>query len=873
MPRFADIAFPTAVRRSFTYRIPDEAAGRIPDEAAGRIPDEAAGRIPDEAAGRTPDEAAGRTPSQKTGDDGARVSIRPGMRVWVPLKNQMAIGMVVRVHDEQPDFETRDIVRALDPEPVLSEELLRLTDWVHRFYYSSIGEAIQAALPAGMNFMAEPYVRITHDGNDISLRGIEGDVFRFLTERKAEHEKGTDISLKEVARAWQTKGERALYRLVKKGLVEIWQIPRIRMQPRMETLWEWREDVREQLASKGVDAVIARHFPGTSGGREPKWIIGLRLLSALPIPSTRQHILDQPEITAYVWNRIRESGLVTSREVPAGQVRSVLPYEPDGISVLNDEQEKIFGPVHEAISSRTFRRFLLYGITGSGKTEIYIHALRETLRQGRDGLILVPEIALTPQTVRRFHLVFGDQIAVIHSRLSDRERYDAWSALQKGEKRIAIGARSAVFAPLRNLGLVIIDEEHDPSYKQEDPAPRYHARETAIMRAWINNAVILTGSATPSLPSLQASASGKCTMLRLDNRHAEAELPEVRILDLKQYRSAMRGPLAVPLFLAVEEALGKNEQVILLHNRRGFATFIQCEDCGEIVECPHCSVSLTYHKAKRHLRCHYCGYSRLMPKQCPACDSEAIGELGMGTQKVEDELVALFPNARIARMDQDTTSGKHAHDRILQRFSRGDADILMGTQIVAKGLDFPNVTVVGVVNSDTELAFPSYRSSERMYQLLSQVAGRSGRGSKPGMVFLQTLMPEHVALQFAQKHDFPGFARQEMKSRKNLFYPPYSRLVKIFFRSTDAQLAGDVAEVFTGIVTRLLPGDRVMGPSPSTITRMKNIYSWESHLKIDPGKGGGYIERLFDTAFAHFEEAKPPSAGKVRITVNVDTMH
>ncbi|TVQ71727.1 MAG: hypothetical protein EA363_05450, partial [Balneolaceae bacterium] len=332
MPRFADIAFPTAVRQSFTYRIPAEASG----------------------------------------SDDAIASVRPGMRVWVPLKSQMAIGMVVRIHDEQPDFETRDIARVLDSEPVLSEELLRLTDWVHRFYYSSMGEAVQAALPAGMNFLAEPYVRVTGERTDISLRGIEGDVFRFLAEHKAEHEKGTDISLKEVARVWQTKGERALYRLVKKGLIEIWQIPRIRMQPRMETLWEWREDVRAQLASDGVDVVITSHFPGISGGREPKWINGLRLLSALPLPSTRQHILDQPEITAYVWNRIRESGLVASREVPAGQVRSVLPYEPDGISVLNDEQENIFGPVLEAISSRTFRRFLLYGITGSGKTEIYI---------------------------------------------------------------------------------------------------------------------------------------------------------------------------------------------------------------------------------------------------------------------------------------------------------------------------------------------------------------------------------------------------------------------------------------------------------------------------------------------------------------------
>ncbi len=827
MTLFADIALPAAVRRCFTYRIPDTVNGGI---------------------------------------QGA--DVRPGMRVWVPLKNQMAIGMVIRIHQKRPDFKTRDIVRLLDSEPVLSDELLRLSDWIHRFYYCSQGEAIQAALPAGMNFVADPYIRLTETNNEIPSRGLAYEIYNFLVDNK----RGTDISFTEVSKKWHKKGERALDRLAKKGLIEIWQLPRMRMKPQTDTLWMWRDEVLEKIESEGVDAVTAS-FRKQKTSNPPRWLAGLDVLARLPLPSTRKRILDQPEINSYVWKRIRESGLLTSKEVPLGQTHSPLPYDPDAISVLNPEQKEIFRPILDAITGKTFKRFLLYGITGSGKTEIYIHALRETLRQGRGGLILVPEIALTPQTVRRFHLVFGDQIAVLHSRLSERERYDAWTSLQKGEKKVVIGARSAVFAPLKNPGLIIIDEEHDPSYKQEDPAPRYHARETAIMRAWYNDAVILTGSATPSLSSLHASSAGKCTMLRLDNRHALAELPEVRILDLKQYRFAMRGPLAVPLFLAVEEALGREEQVILLHNRRGFSTFIQCDDCGEIVGCPHCSVSLTYHKVKRHLRCHYCGYSRLMPARCPACDSNDIGELGMGTQKVEDELAELFPEVRIARMDQDTTSGKNAHDRILQQFARGEAHILMGTQIVAKGLDFPNVTVVGVINSDTELAFPSYRSSERMYQLLSQVAGRSGRGTKPGNVFLQTLMPDHTALQYAQKHDFPGFARQVMKSRKQLFYPPYSRLVKIYFRSTDPQRVAEVAEIFTGILSRMLSEEQVMGPSPSTIERMNRTFSWESHLKLKPDKGGSYIERLFDKAFAHYDEEKPRGAGKVRITINVDTMH
>ncbi len=859
MTRYADIAFSTAVRRCFTYRIPNTPIQVQTDDPADH---------PDTV------EHPGQT----------EITIQPGMRVWVPLKNQMTIGMVVKVHRNRPDFETRDIARILDRKPVLSEELFKLTEWVHRFYYSSFGEAIQAALPAGMNFVAEPRIRLSGHNQPPPSRGLAYEIYDFIHS----HPRDTDISFHEISKRWKKPGERALDRLVKKGLIEIWQIPRVRMQPQMETIWEWREDIRSMIQQQGVDAVLNRET-GTSADADanpssliasdapskktPKWVLGLQLLADLPLPATRKKILDHPDITPYVWKRIQDTGLLVSRRVPAGQVGSLLPHEPEAISSLNPDQQETFRPVQQAICDRIFKRFLLYGITGSGKTEIYIHALRETLKQGRGGLILVPEIALTPQTVRRFHLIFGDQVAVLHSRLSERERYDAWTSLQKGEKRVAIGPRSAVFAPVRDPGLIIIDEEHDPSYKQEDPAPRYHARETAVMRAWLNNAVILTGSATPSLVSLQAAAGDKSTMLRLDNRHAEAELPEVAILDLKLYRSAMRGPLAVPLFMAVEEALSKKEQVILLHNRRGFSTFIQCEDCGEVVECPHCSVSLTYHKTNRHLRCHYCGFSRLMPRRCPTCDSQAIGELGLGTQKVETELTELFPDACIERMDQDTTSGKGAHDTILQRFGRGEADILMGTQIVAKGLDFPNVTVVGVINSDTELAFPSYRSSERMYQLLSQVAGRSGRGSKPGKVYLQTLMPDHAALQYARKHDFPGFARQEMQSRRKLGYPPYSRLIKVYFRSTDPQMVADVAELYTDIMSRHLPSQSVMGPSPSTITRMKNSYSWESHIKLPPDKRERYIERTFDTIFQKYEAEKPKSSGKVRITVNVDTMH
>ncbi len=519
-----------------------------------------------------------------------------------------------------------------------------------------------------------------------------------------------------------------------------------------------------------------------------------------------------------------------------------------------------------------FQNFLLYGVTGSGKTEVYIHVLRKALEMGKGALVLVPEIALTPQTVRRFYQIFGDNIAVLHSRLNERERYEAWQDLQNGKKNIAIGARSAVFAPVRNLGVIVIDEEHDQSYKQEDPAPRYHAREVAIMRAFQTNSVVVMGSATPSMVSLRAVETGKSIRLDLPSRHAKARMPDVKIIDLKKYRKAMRGPLAVPLFLEIEQALARDEQVILLYNRRGFASYMQCEECGHIVECPNCSVSMTYHKYHHHLRCHYCGYSLPESNRCPNCQALALTEKGSGTQQIEEELQELFPEARILRMDQDTTTGKGAHARILNQFGAKKADILVGTQIVAKGLDFPDVTVVGVVNSDTELAFPSYRSSERMYQLLSQVAGRSGRSEKPGIVYFQTWQPEHPALLMAQQHDFNRFSEQEMAFRKQLSYPPFSRLLEISFRSTDAQLVKKVAILYSGCLSEAGGNAPILGPSPSAIFRANNEFRWECQLKIEPSNGAKAIEHLLDQTRERYEQKKPKGASKVKIRINVDAM-
>ncbi len=780
--------------------------------------------------------------------------VQPGMRVWVPLKGRMNIGMVVKVHQNKPAFKTRPVARVLDREPVLDPELLRLTEWMYRFYVCGWGEVIQAALPAGLNFSAKTFVRAVPQKEDavVALNRQEKLIYAEISGEKR-------LSWREARQRWANE-ERALSSVKQKGLLQLWDEPALDLQPRTELCWVWQNPQRETLTER------------LASGKPKKWEQAWQLLLETdPLPATTAALtVAMPEtITPYTLKRLEQEGVLTREEREARLPEPAFAYRPEHISALNPEQHEVTATLLKPLHARTYAKFLLFGVTGSGKTEVYIHLIKEALEQGRGALVLVPEIALTPQTVRRFYLIFGRKIAILHSRLSDRERYEAWQALRRGEKNIVIGARSAVFAPIEKLGVIIIDEEHDTSYYQTDPAPRYHAREVAAMRAHKAGAVLVMGSATPSLVSLVESGRGKSQLLKLSARHTGAQMPEVKVLNLTEYRYAMNGPLAVPLFRAVEEAVGRGEQVILLYNRRGFASFMQCEACGDVPECPHCSVSLTYHKAQQHLRCHYCGFARSVPGSCHACgETGGLKMQGSGTQQVEEELEKLFPKFRVMRMDQDTTSRKNAHDQLLTAFGRGEADILIGTQLVAKGLDFPNVTVVGVVNADTELAFPSYRSNERMYQLLSQVAGRSGRAAKKGVVYLQTRQPDHVSVRFAKNHDYEGFARAELAGRKPLLYPPYARLLQAAFRGQDATYTRRAAEQFTAIMKQAQTGWPVLGPAPDAIERMKDEFRWITLMKLPAGITTAQLEKICDYFWKWYEKTKPEGASTVRITLN-----
>ena len=523
--------------------------------------------------------------------------------------------------------------------------------------------------------------------------------------------------------------------------------------------------------------------------------------------------------------------------------------------------------------------FLLHGITGSGKTLVYIELLRKIVdERGQTAIVLVPEIALTPQTVDRFRAAFGDRIAVLHSALSEGERYDAWLALKRGDKRIVVGARSAVFAPLENLGAIIVDEEHESSYKQGE-TPRYHAREVAIVRAKNEGAITVLGSATPSLESWANASSGKYALLMLPDRVGGGRLPSVEVIDLRRtptaYNAMAQGGIdygAVirePLHDAIVETMSRGEQSILLLNRRGYSSFIQCIDCGAVATCPNCSITLTHHRNPERLVCHYCLHKEDPRPDCVRCGGKYLRQRGLGTQQVERLLSERFPAARIARMDVDTTSGKWAHTRILDRVGSGEVDILLGTQMIAKVLDFPNVTVVGVVDADVGINFPDFRASERCFQLLSQVSGRAGRGAKGGRVLIQTRLPEHHAVRFAVSHDYLSFVREEMAGRIDPPYPPNVRIANIVFsglvEDATAKLAIHAGEWLRELIATRAPDEvTVVGPAPCPIERIKNRWRWHILLKsAHPGE----LTRVSRYFMERFEV---PNTAQLRVTLDRD---
>lgn len=515
-------------------------------------------------------------------------------------------------------------------------------------------------------------------------------------------------------------------------------------------------------------------------------------------------------------------------EIKKEDYRIKYEVNKDKKKVLTPSQQKV---VNSVLENQQNVPFLLFGVTGSGKTEVYMQIIEKVLKRGETAIMLVPEISLTPQMVEQFSNRFGNQIAALHSALSEGEKYDEWRRIARGEASIVIGARSAIFAPLKNIGIIIMDEEHSDSYKQGDKSPRYHARDVAIWRAKYHSCPVLLGSATPSLESMARAEKGVYQLLVLKERVNGKSLPNVEIIDMNKEAKNGISHITNRLLGELSSCIDRGEQAILFLNRRGFSTFVTCKNCSETIKCPNCDITLTYHKSNRMLRCHYCGYATPLPKVCPHCKEEALSDLGVGTEKIEEELHGLLPNARVLRMDVDTTSRKGAHKKMIDAFRNHEYDILLGTQIVAKGLDFSDVTLVGVINADTSLNIPDFRSSENTYSLLSQVAGRSGRSQKTGKVYIQTFNPDHYAISFVKEHDYLGFYREEMKIRRRLGYPPFYFLCYLKISGKEADYLFQEALKIKRSLERNLGHTTILGPTTLAVFKVNNIYRYGIILK------------------------------------------
>ena len=529
---------------------------------------------------------------------------------------------------------------------------------------------------------------------------------------------------------------------------------------------------------------------------------------------------------------------------------------------LTEDQKEV---VNEVLLNKGYYPYLLYGVTGSGKTEVYMELIEDALNRGKTSIVLVPEISLTPQMVLRFQKRFGDNIAAIHSALSDGEKYDEWRRIVKGEAKIVIGARSAIFAPLKNIGMIIIDEEHSDSYKQDDSNPRYSAKDVAIIRAKYHDCPLIMGSATPSLEAFARAKKGVFKLLELPNRINGKSLPKINIIDMNEIIKKTKGHFSEELLDAISLRLEKKEQVILLLNRRGYSSFVTCKNCGYTFKCPNCDITLTYHKSSRTLRCHYCGYGTKVYDTCPNCHEKSINDLGVGTEKIEEELGKLFPESRILRMDFDTTSRKGMHEKMIKAFKNQEYDILLGTQIVSKGLDFDNVTLVGVINADTSLNIPDFRSSETTFSLLAQVAGRAGRSTKEGEVIIQTFNPDHYAIQYTKKHDYLGFYNKEMFIRRELKYPPFYYICYLKISGKDSDyIYGEVNKI-KKVLEKNLENTIILGPSPCTIFKLNNIYRYGIILKY---KKEDNLREVLDKIIDHYKENN-----KLKLDINFNPSH
>lgn len=808
MPEFCDVALPVPLDTVFTYRIPN--------------------------------------------------GIQPviGGRVLVSFRQRRLSGIVTALHDRAPHVQTKTAISILDQAPMLNQQLMSLGKWIAGYYLAPLGEALRTMLPLGAEFKRVIGYRITTEGQlALHLAGMSGSSARARRtpeEQLAEFRVLDYLAEREMSREETLRAAARVSKAVLSGMVR--------------KKWITREDlsgVRE--AGRKVKIAVLKSAEGKLNSNQRTLADTLAAAGGRLIVETLQ-TLEVPRTTL---GTLVKRGLVEIVEEPAEFAVSGMRARPSPLTLeFNPAQQEALKRIQDGVKAGAFAGILLHGVTGSGKTAVYLAGMRSVLEAGRSAILLVPEIGLTPAVAADLHQVFGDQVAILHSGLTDSERAEQWHRIRRGDARMVVGTRSAVFAPVSDLALIIVDEEQDSSYKQ-DEAPRYHARDVAVMRAKMANAVVVLGSATPSLESYFNAKKHKYALLELPDRVEQRPLPEVEIVDMRlEFQETGREQvISRKLAEEIKQRLERKEQVMVLLNRRGYSPVALCRACGNRLECRNCAIAMTHHKRSNRMVCHYCGFMAPVPKVCGECGSEYVYFLGTGSEKLEELLHGMFPQARIGRLDRDTVRGREDFERALNALNEGELDLLVGTQMIAKGHDIHGVTLVGVVGADAALGLPDFRAAERTFQLLTQVAGRAGRGQTPGKVILQTYFQEHYAVQYAAQHDFAGFYEKELRFRSWMHYPPYSALANVLVRSDKLdealQWSGTLGKWFEA--TRH-EGIRVLGPAAAPILRLKRDYRYHFVLKSESREK---LNALLRAMLAHAAQQKIP---RTQVIVDVDAL-
>ena len=774
--------------------------------------------------------------------------LTPGMRVIVPFGPRKVQGFVVETKNSSEFDRLKAISECLDLTPCLTPELLKVGHWLTEKTLCFKISAFQAMLPAAMKAKYEKIVTLT---SDQSIEHLSEQLQPFFNKKN-------QVDMKEIE---QDVPLRIIQKDIKNGYLEL--IYKVKQKGN-------KKKIRMVKLNCSFDQLAEKIKSVNSNAKKQLTVMTyLKENDIRIIPAA--DLLAVTNVSDATLKTLISKGILVEeyKEVYRDPYQDRL-FEKTKALPLNNEQQQAIAPILSAVENDEHHVFLMYGVTGSGKTEVYLQSIQEVLNNGKEAIVLVPEISLTPQMVNRFKGRFGSKVAVLHSGLSTGEKYDEWRKIQRKEVQLVVGARSAIFAPFENLGMIIIDEEHESSYKQEEN-PRYHARDVAIYRAEFHQCPVVLGSATPTLETFARAQKDVYKLLTLKERVNKRSMPSVDIIDMREeLRSGNRSMFSTALIEKLTDRLEKNEQSVLFLNKRGYSSFVMCRDCGFVIQCPHCDISLTYHRFGQQLKCHYCGHEEHMPNVCPECQSEHIRFFGTGTQRVEEELVKVMPEARIIRMDVDTTGRKGAHEKLLSKFGNKEADILLGTQMIAKGLDFPDVTLVGVLTADTMLHLPDFRATEKTFQLLTQVSGRAGRHELPGEVIIQTYTPENYSIQLASKYDYDAFYEHEMFLRKSHAYPPYFFLALVTVSHPEITKVVSVTDKIVQFLRRNVSNEsKILGPVASPIPRINDRYRYQCMVKYKREKN---LHETLRKIIEHFQQEMSSNDLMITIDLSPNTM-